>query len=283
MFGFLCVNKPRGITSHDVINKLRKQTGFKKIGHTGTLDPFATGVLVVCFGGATRLIEYLKEDKAYVAELKFGEISDTYDTEGNIEKFSDKKVTSEQVCAILHDFKGKIIQTPPKYSAISVNGKKLYEYARSGVEVEIPKRQVEIFKLKLLKFDYEKQTAQIEIECSKGTYIRSLGFDIGIKLGCGAYLTALERTKSGPFIIQNAVSTEDVSSDTALANPTDVLRDYKKHELNDEDYKRIKHGNPLCSKGYNDNEILFLLYKNKVVACAQVKDKQIKIKKVLAV
>ena len=280
MFGFLAVDKPRGITSHDVVQKIRKQTSFKKIGHTGTLDPFATGVLVISFGGATRLIEYLNEDKGYIADLKFGEVSDTYDIDGKIEKFSDKKVDETLLKASLQKFSGKIIQTPPKYSAICVKGKRLYEYARENKEVEIPKREVEVYCAELLDFDFENRSARIKVKCSKGTYIRSLAYDIGLDTGAGAYLTSLRRIQSGAFLIENSVKLEDVTQNTPLIDPLCVLN-LKRHELSAHEYNRVRFGNPIESGQFANNEILLLLYENKIVATAQVRDNLIKVKKVL--
>ena len=188
MFGFLNVYKPKGKTSHDVVAILRRLTKVKQIGHTGTLDPFAEGVLPVCIGKATRLIEYLADDKAYVGTVKFGVKTSTYDTEGEIVKTSCEKIAENDLENILDKFRGEIEQVPPIYSAIKVNGKKLYEYARKGEEVKIEPRHVTIFKLDLLNFDYENQIAELYIECSKGTYIRSIANDLGDDLGVGGHL-----------------------------------------------------------------------------------------------
>jgi len=280
VFGFLCVNKPKGITSHAAVSKIRKRVGIKKIGHSGTLDPFATGVLVVCFGNATRLIEYLNEDKGYIATLKFGEVSDTYDIDGKIEKFSDKIVNENELEEALCAFTGVITQTPPKYSAISVNGKRLYEYARSGQEVEIPSRNVEITRLELLEFNKDEQCAKIKVLCSKGTYIRSLGYDIGLKLGSGAYLTDLIRIKSGDFFAENALEIEEITRETKLIAPQDALN-LNILNLSRENFKRIKHGNAIEASGFQEGENLLLLYENKVSAVGCFENGKIKVKKVL--
>ena len=200
-YGFLNINKHKGMTSHDVVANVRRLTGIRQIGHTGTLDPFAEGVLPICIGKATRLIEYLEDNKAYLATVQFGSNTDTYDIDGTVTQTFDKKVTRAQIEDALKDFRGEIEQLPPIYSAIKVNGKKLYEYARKGEEVEIQPRHVTIEKLELKTFDEILQTAQLEVKCSKGTYIRSLAFDLGAKLGCGAHLSALVRTQDRKSVV----------------------------------------------------------------------------------
>ena len=205
MFGFLNIYKPQGKTSHDVVAILRRITKIKQIGHTGTLDPFAEGVLPICIGKATRLIEYLDDDKAYIGTVQLGKSTTTYDTEGDEVNISDKKVTLQEIETVLPKFKGEIKQLPPIYSAIKVNGKKLYEYARKGEEVEIKPRDVNIFKLELVNFDEKNQTIELHIECSKGTYIRSIANDIGEALGCFGHLIKLVRIQAGRFGINEAI------------------------------------------------------------------------------
>ena len=156
MFGFLNVYKPQGKTSHDVVAVLRRVTKIKQIGHTGTLDPFAEGVLPICIGKSTRLIEYLNDDKAYIGTVQFGKTTTTYDTEGEIVKTSDNKISLKDVEDCLPQFRGEIQQLPPIYSAIKVKGKKLYEYARNGEEVEIQPRSVNIHKLEIIDFESKK-------------------------------------------------------------------------------------------------------------------------------
>ena len=225
-YGFLNINKPKGMTSHDVVANVRRLTGIRQIGHTGTLDPFAEGVLPICIGKATRLIEYLEDNKAYLATVQFGSNTDTYDIDGTVTQTFDKKVTRAQIEDALKDFRGEIEQLPPIYSAIKVNGKKLYEYARKGEEVEIQPRRVTIEKLELKTFDETLQTAQLEVKCSKGTYIRSLAFDLGAKLGCGAHLSALVRTQAGRFTLDCAITLQKLVFDDVrsyLINPLEVL------------------------------------------------------------
>ncbi len=273
MFGFLNINKPEGITSHDVISKLRRASKIKQIGHTGTLDPLAQGVLPVAIGKATRLIEFLNENKGYIATVLFGKISDTYDIEGNIETFSNKKVTEEELFDVLSNFNGKIEQIPPAYSAVHYKGKRLYELARQGIiPDDIPKRTVFISKLKLLEFNSESNTAKLEIECSKGTYIRTIVNDIGMMLGCGALMSALTRTKSGMFEIENSVPLDmfqDISDiEKYLINPVEVLS-YMSYKLSEFEYQKIKHGQSLETEIVDDSEYIILVYENKLCAIAR--------------
>lgn len=184
MDGIIIINKPKGFTSQDVVSKTKKILNIKKAGHTGTLDPLATGVLPILVGNYTKLSKYLIEhDKVYRAKLKFGERRDTGDLEGKVVETSNIKIEDvEKIKSILKSMVGKGFQTPPIYSAIKVNGKKLYEYARNGEVVEIPKREIEIYKLDFLSFDIENQILEFEVSCSKGTYIRTLCEDIAKNL-----------------------------------------------------------------------------------------------------
>lgn len=212
MNGVLIINKPKGYTSHDIVNILRKELNTKKIGHTGTLDPNATGVLPVLVGQATKISKYLIEhDKTYIAELKLGEKSSTGDIEGEIvEKKNVPELTTEQIKTILNSFIGKQLQTPPIYSSIKINGKKAYEYARNGETVDIPPREIEIMSIFLKKF--EKDIITFEVECSKGTYIRVLCEDIAEKLGTVGLMSNLTRTKVDQFDIEKSFTLEQVKN-----------------------------------------------------------------------
>lgn len=283
MFGFLSVYKPVGKTSHDVVAYFRKLLKIKKIGHTGTLDPFAEGVLPICIGNSTRLIEYLPDDKAYLAFVQFGKATDSYDIEGNVIFQSDKKVAKEDVEQALKKFEGDIEQLPPIYSAIKVNGKKLYEYAREGKSVEIKPRKVTIYKIELKNFDYDNQEAQVYVECSKGTYIRSIANDLGQVLGCGGYLTRLIRTKAGKFLLENSKKMEDFSSKEIVENnliePISMLN-YETYSLNDSEKIDISNGKPLLNKSIKNAENLILVYNDCIKAIASSCDGCIKVKKV---
>lgn len=286
LFGFLNIYKPKGMTSFDVVARLRRVTKIKQIGHTGTLDPFAVGVLPICIGKSTRLIEYLDDDKEYLATVQFGKDTDTYDLDGTVTKTYDKKITQEDLISILDDFRGEIEQLPPIYSAIKVNGKKLYEYARNGEEVEIKPRKVFISKLELENFDFEKQEAKILVGCSKGTYIRSIAYDIGQKLNCGGYLTALERTKAGLFNREHSIPLENFGevSDVRnkLVNPIDVLP-LSKVELNDVEKERVNHGMAIYNRGFKNSDVVILAYGGRIHAIGMVEDNQILVKKVFEV
>ena len=284
LLGFLNINKPKGMTSHDVISKLRRVSKIRQIGHTGTLDPMAQGVLPVAVGKATRLIEFLLENKGYIATLEFGKISDTYDIEGNVEEYSNAKVSEEQIVCALEKFVGKIEQIPPAYSAVHYNGKRLYELAREGkIPEDIPKRTVFISKLNLLDFNPETNVARIEIECSKGTYVRSIVNDLGQILGCGAIMTDLVRTKSGLFEIDNAVPLDmfvDISDvEKYLINPIEVLS-YSCYTLTEFEYQKIKHGQSIETASFEDNEFVILEYDGDLSAIAQKDNNKLVMKKV---
>jgi tRNA pseudouridine55 synthase len=282
VFGFLNINKPSGMTSHDVIGVLRKITGVKQIGHGGTLDPLACGVLPVAIGKASRLLEYLDDDKAYIAEFEFGKISDTYDIEGNVENYSDKKVSRQDIVGNLKNFEGKIEQIPPAHSAVHYKGKRLYELARNGeIPDDIPKRTIEITGIKLIEFDEARSKAKIYIECSKGTYVRSIINDLGMMLGSGAVMTGLARTKSGKFTIESSVPLENIKNienvEKNLINPLEVLP-FSCYNLSDAEYEKIKHGQIISCK--NTDGIYVLAYNSKIVAVAQVSINFLKVKKV---
>lgn len=282
-FGFINIYKPKGLTSHDVVAKLRRVTKVKQIGHTGTLDPFATGVLPVCIGKATRLIEYLEDDKEYLATVQFGKNTDSYDIDGEVTATFDKRVNQDELEDVLGNFRGEIMQLPPIYSAVKVNGKKLYEYARKGEDVEIEPRKVFISKLELLDFDVETQSAKLLVACSKGTYIRSIAYDVGRMLGCGGYLTALERTKAGKFKVETAIRLEDLSGLSVvvnhLINPVDVLN-LPVFELDETQKNLVSHGMSIENQGFNNLDVVILLYGAKIYAVGKVNQDKILVKKV---
>lgn len=286
LFGFLNIYKPKGLTSHDVVARLRKITKVRQIGHTGTLDPFATGVLPICIGKATRLIEYLDDDKEYLATVQFGKNTATYDLEGEITATFDKKVTEEDVKNALKAFEGEISQIPPIYSAIKVNGKKLYDYARQGQDIEIKPRKVTISKIELKEFDKTSQSAKITVACSKGTYIRSIAYDLGAKLGCGGYLTALERTKAGKFQVNTTIKLEDLTEVSQivenLINPLDMLN-IPIHNLSKNEREKVSHGMSICNSDFPDSDIVILSYGGRIYAIGKVEQNKILVKKVFEV
>ena len=210
--GVLIVNKPEGITSHDVVGKIRKLYGTRKVGHTGTLDPLATGVLVILLGRAAKAAEYLVADrKTYQARLTLGLTTDTEDITGKVLTQSNDILSKEAVMTACGEFLGKIKQIPPMYSALKVDGKKLYDLAREGIEVERKARDIEIFQLVCTPTDKANEY-ELLVECSSGTYIRTLCADIGAALGCGGVMSALHRVKAGGFAIENSHTLEEIEA-----------------------------------------------------------------------
>lgn len=209
MNGFLNIYKPKGMSSFDVIRFLRKQTGIKKMGHIGTLDPAAEGVLVVALEQATKLIEFMMDhDKKYEAEITLGKKSNTYDAEGEIVKVSSQKPKEEEIEKIVKTFVGEIDQAPPVYSALKIDGERAYKRARAGEEIEMKKRKVQVHSIEIIEYKYP--VLKLNIHCGKGTYIRSIAHDIGEKLEVGAYLSFLKRTAIDTFIVEKSHTLEDI-------------------------------------------------------------------------
>ncbi len=221
--GILLIDKPKGITSYDVIRKLKKIFKTTKIGHSGTLDPFATGLLIIAIGKATRVLQYLtSEDKIYECEMELGTITDSFDITGKIiEKRDFSHVNKENFQNTLNQFKGEILQVPPVFSAKKMNGERLYEKARRGEIINIPPSKVTVYSIEIT--DFNLPTIKIITKVSKGTYIRSLVHDIGIKLGCGAVATNLRRLSIGKFDVKNAIQLDKVDANTKLKSIDEVL------------------------------------------------------------
>nr|WP_318001233.1 tRNA pseudouridine(55) synthase TruB [uncultured Faecalibacillus sp.] len=246
MDGILLINKPAGYTSHDIVGIVRKKLHTKKVGHCGTLDPDATGVLVVCVNKATKAIQFLMSDtKFYRATLSLGKSTDTYDASGKVLEEKEVGALSEnQVIDVLNSFMGKSKQKPPIYSAIKVNGKKLYEYARNGEEVEIKERDIEIMMIKMISFSNNEIV--FDVKCSKGTYIRSLCVDIAQKLGYPGHMSHLERRQAGHFSIEDCITLEQLEKgDYTLHSIEEALGDYPKLKL--EDPTIVYHGKQIKS------------------------------------
>ena len=252
--GILVIDKPAGWTSHDVVAKLRGILHVKRIGHAGTLDPMATGVLPVFVGRATRAVEFAAErEKEYIAGLRLGVVTDTQDCTGTTLETHPVEVTRDQVEAILDRFRGDLQQIPPMYSAVKKNGRKLYELARRGVEVERQPRPVTIHRLELLD-QVSPTDYTLRVLCSKGTYVRTLCHDMGQALGCGGTLFSLRRTRSAGFTLEDAVTLEDVAAaadPAALLLPVDAyFSGYPVLQLqNEAEEKRIRNGNSLTLDG----------------------------------
>ena len=275
MNGVIILNKPANITSRDVINQLTKILNTKKIGHTGTLDPIATGVLVICIGKYTKLCEVLTSTyKEYIATIKLGLKTDTLDITGNILNKEEIPNLSEiQIINVLESFLGKSIQTTPIYSAVKINGKKLYEYAREGKEIELPKREIDIQKIELLS--YKKNEITFKTTVSKGTYIRALIDDICTKLNVIGTMSSLIRTKQGNFSLENAYTIEEIAKKNYhLLTLEEVLNNYEKINIDDNLFEKVKNG-AIITRTFKEEKAC-LVYKNKIIAIYQVysKDKK---------
>lgn len=248
MDGIILIDKEAGMTSRDVVNKVGYVLKTKHIGHTGTLDPMATGVLALCVGKATKISELITSyDKEYIAEVTLGIETDTLDIEGNILKeVMDVKVTNEQINSVLKNFVGKSEQQVPKYSAIKIDGRKLYEYARKNIEVNLPTREIEIYEISMVDLPKkEDNVVKFVIKChvSKGTYIRSLIRDIGIELGYPACMSSLRRIKQGAFSINDCYTTKNIEEGKySMLSISDVLCNLKQMVVDGELERKIKNG-----------------------------------------
>ena len=242
MNGVLIVDKPRGITSFDAVAEVRRVLGERRVGHTGTLDPMATGVLPICVGEATKLVPFLMSgDKEYEAELRFGITTDSLDSTGIVTSETNAgHVSRSDVERALPGFVGAIQQRPPMYSALRVGGQRLYELARRGVEVERQPRLVVVHALELVA--YQAPMATLRVRCSKGTYVRSLADDLGATLGVGAHLTALRRTRVGPFSIEQAVPLDTLDAGRPLLTPAEALADHATVPLDDAQVRDVRAG-----------------------------------------
>lgn len=247
--GVLVVDKPIGLTSHDVVQIIRRGTGIRRAGHTGTLDPRASGVLVVLIGPAVRLSEYVAaSDKRYQATIRLGSSTDTYDSEGSItETKSWENITEEEFNRVLQKFVGEIEQVPPPYSAVKVKGKKAYDFAREGEEVELTPRIIQVYHLEVL--EWAPPEVVIDVYCSSGTYVRSLANDLGRELGCGAHLIGLRRTKSGKFTLRDAIPLRKLQEafDAGtwyryLIPAAEALAEWPMVELDADQVELVRHG-----------------------------------------
>lgn len=258
------VCKEKNMTSRDVVNIISKHLHTKKVGHTGTLDPLATGVLIVCTNHDTKLVDILtSKNKEYIATMRLGIQTDTGDITGNIIKRATYKVTKDQIIKVLNNFLGSSTQTVPIYSAVKINGKKLYEYARNGEEVTLPTREINISNIELL--DYHDDLIKFKVTVSKGTYIRSLIEDIGKTLQTVATMEDLVRTKQGNYKIEDSYTLEDIKNDNYKPMPLNiVLKDYHTYNLSATEYFKVKNGSKMLLN--IDDKIVTLLYNNKPIA-----------------
>ena len=258
------VCKEKNMTSRDVVNIISKHLHTKKVGHTGTLDPLATGVLLICTNHDTKLVDILtSKNKEYIATMRLGFQTDTGDITGNILKKASYEVTKDQIIKVLNSFLGSSIQTVPLYSAVKINGKKLYEYARNGDEVTLPTRKIDISSIERL--DYHDDLIKFHTTVSKGTYILSLIEDIGKSLGTLATMEDLVRTKQGNYKIEDSYTLEDIKNNNYISIPLNVvLEDYPRYNLNENEYFKVKNGSKMFLN--IDDKIVTLLYNNKPIA-----------------
>ncbi|HHW32311.1 MAG TPA: tRNA pseudouridine(55) synthase TruB [Clostridiaceae bacterium] len=292
MNGIINVLKPPGMTSFDVVSYLRGLLKQRKIGHTGTLDPGAVGVLPICFGSATKAIDYImNKNKIYRVELTLGTETDTQDSFGNVINTCEVKVSEQDIINVINSFKGKYLQVPPMYSAIKVNGKKLYELARKGVEIDRNPREVEIYKIEIIR--QSKGRVLFDVSCSKGTYMRTLCSDIGKKLGCGAHMSFLVRMAVGNMHIYSALTLEDIlyfyktkQLDSKIIKIDSVLEEYKPVMLNSFEERKFSNGAAakICGNFFKTGELVRVYSTdNKFIALGEIVNSQkgvfVKVKK----
>ena len=287
MIGILNILKPTGMTSHDVVNTVRKTLNIKKAGHAGTLDPNAAGVLVICVGKATKFSEYLmRGDKEYICELVLGKSTDTQDSYGMVTNKSENvSVTMEELNEVLEEFTGELIQIPPAYSAVKLKGKKLYEYARQNIQVEKEGRKINIIDIKLLKFN--GNSALLKVKCSKGTYMRTLCNDIGNSLGTFGHMGILIRTESKGLHINNSVTLEQLKflNDTNRLKecliPVEDIYELDKITVQPQHYDRLTAGNAVDAGINLISDEIYVYCRNKLIGIGEIKDGKVKIDKML--
>ena len=286
MNGVILINKEKGISSFGVVAKIRKILNIKKVGHTGTLDPEATGLLPILIGNGTKISKYLIEhDKTYIAKLKFGIKTDTADSEGEIIKKDNFKLDKKDenfYIEVFNSFIGKMSQFPPKYSAIKVNGKKLYEYARENKDIEIKPREIEIYSIKILYINYDENEIDFEVSCSKGTYIRTLCEDIAKKLETCGYMKELKRIRVNNFKIENSISLEELEQNkdneeflkNNIISIEKVFENKNRINLNERKKELFLNGVKLTNDLEDD---IYLVYSNnKFIGLGEVKEKLLK-------
>ncbi|HUV15331.1 MAG TPA: tRNA pseudouridine(55) synthase TruB [Pelolinea sp.] len=274
--GVLVIDKPIGLTSHQVVQVIRRGTNIKRAGHTGTLDPRASGVLVVLIGPAVRLSEYISaEDKRYQATIKLGEKTDTYDGDGVITGTSEVNVTREQFEESLSQFVGEIEQVPPPYSAVKVKGRHAYDMARNGEEVQLKPRIIQVHSLELV--EWNPPEVVVDVHCSSGTYVRSLAYDLGEMLGCGANLIGLRRTKSGRFTLKDAQPLRKLSDAFEnnswfryLIPAADALSEWPSVTLTNEEVDLVRHGHRIPNHDLTDQMVRAITDQGELVALMEL-------------
>ena len=281
MDGIILIDKPKNVTSRDVVNQVIKKLNTKKVGHTGTLDPLATGVLVICVGKATKLVNYLTaKDKEYIASVSLGVLTDTLDITGNIIKEDIVNITDAEIKTAINKMKKTYLQEVPIYSAVKINGKKLYEYAREGLSVSLPKKEVSIYDIELVSdITRINNCVNFTIKCkvSKGTYIRSLINDLALSLNTIGIMTDLRRIKQGNFLLDNCLDISNINS-KCIIPVINVLDDIYKVKVDDVLKKNILNGKIIYNK-YNNNRVAFIDNCDKVLAIYKTYEKDNKMLK----
>ena len=273
MNGIININKPSGVSSNKVVSIIKKTFNQKKVGHLGTLDPLASGVLPVCIGKATRLFDlYLNKTKEYVAEFTFSIETDTLDSEGKIINQIDYVPSIDEIKNALKNFIGKINQLPPKFSAKNINGKRAYQLAKSGEDFELKPKEVEIYSFELLK-QINENTFEFLISCSSGTYIRSLARDLGFACKTCAYMSKLTRTKAGEFKLDDAVNLDEIKQDNIVPLEK-VLSKFEKIIVDDENYDKLKNG-VKTQTDIKDKKNIVIVCKNEIFGIGEIKQKRV--------
>lgn len=274
MDGVLVIDKPSGMTSHDVVDTLRRRLGTRKVGHGGTLDPDATGVLLIGIGRATRFLSYAQASpKRYEARIRFGLTTSTQDASGEVLGEREVKLAPADIEAALESFTGPIAQVPPMMSAVRVGGERLYDKARRGEEVERQAREVTIYELSLL--GYEEPHAELDVRCSGGTYIRTLAHDLGERLGCGAHLVSLRRTEAGGWKLADAVPLDEAGEES-VRPLVDVVQELKRVELDEDLARLVSNGRPLeLIGGLEEDEPAALVHAGDLLAVYRRKDERL--------
>jgi tRNA pseudouridine55 synthase len=260
--GAILINKPLGKTSHDMVYFVRRLFGIKRVGHTGTLDPQADGVLPVLIGPATKASDYMmNSDKEYLAKVQLGITTDTQDASGQITSTCPVQVTEQAILDVATQFVGEIDQVPPMYSALKVDGQKLYSLARKGMEVERKARKVTVFAIEIYEIDLCKNTFWMKVSCSKGTYIRTLAGDIGDNLGCGAHILSLRRTKSAGFTLEQTYTLDQLTAlkeagklENVIIPTSDLFRSARKMIVSQGEARKIKNGIPLSADDFSEGD-----------------------------
>ncbi|MFN5061120.1 MAG: tRNA pseudouridine(55) synthase TruB [Chloroflexota bacterium] len=284
MHGFINIDKPLGITSHDVVSRLRRITRIKRIGHAGTLDPAASGVLVVAVGQATRLIEYVQDDtrKRYHAQITLGSATDSDDATGTVIATAPiPTLTQTAIEVVLTGLTGNIMQVPPKVSALHVDGQRMYDLARQGKAPDLPARPVTVFAITLYRWD--AHTIEIDVECGKGTYIRAIARDIGLMLGTQAHLSTLRRTMVGSFVDTDALTLDTLTIEQVqahLVSPLHAIRHLTHITIDDEQVRRVRNGLPLRTADTLEDEVALCDVQHHLIAIARRSNGQLSPQKV---